>query len=55
MIAPHTVFVQAKTYYEGGIPEESRKEFLAYYLNRAKEWGKEVVVTYKQEDLPKKD
>jgi len=37
----------------GDIPEKSRKEFLAYYLNRAKEWNKEVVVTYKQEDLPR--
>lgn len=37
----------------GDIPEESRKEFLAYYLNKANQWGKEVVVTYKQEDLPR--
>ena len=34
------------------IPEISRKEFLAEYLNAAKEWNKDVVVTYKQEDLP---
>jgi alpha-L-fucosidase len=34
------------------IPEESRKEFLAEYFNAAKEWNKDVVVTYKQEDLP---
>ncbi len=34
------------------IPEESRKEFLAEYFNAAKEWKKDVVVTYKQEDLP---
>jgi alpha-L-fucosidase len=33
------------------IPEETRLEFLAYYLNRADEWGKDVVVTCKQEDL----
>jgi alpha-L-fucosidase len=37
----------------GDIPEESRKEFLAYYFNKAKEWDKEVVVTFKQEDLPR--
>ncbi len=36
----------------GDIPEQTRKEFLAYYLNRADEWGKEVVITFKGEDLP---
>jgi alpha-L-fucosidase len=35
------------------IPDEKRRRFAAYYLNRAVEWGKEVVITYKQEDLPK--
>jgi len=35
------------------IPEVNRKEFLAYYFNKAAEWGKEVVVTYKGEDLPR--
>jgi alpha-L-fucosidase len=34
------------------IPEARRLQFAAYYLNRAAEWGKEVVITYKQEDLP---
>ena len=34
------------------IPEISRKEFLAEYFNAAKDWNKDVVVTYKQEDLP---
>jgi alpha-L-fucosidase len=34
------------------IPEEYQKSFLAYYLNRAKQWQKDVVVTYKQRDLP---
>jgi alpha-L-fucosidase len=34
------------------IPEKSRKEFLAEYFNAAKDWNKDVVVTYKQEDLP---
>ena len=34
------------------IPEAYRKEFCAYYLNAAKEWGKEVVILRKQEDLP---
>ena len=33
------------------IPEELRKEFLAEYFNAAKKWKKDVVVTYKQEDL----
>jgi alpha-L-fucosidase len=34
------------------IPEETRMEFLAYYFNKAREWNKEVVVTFKGEDLP---
>jgi len=33
------------------IQEKYKKEFLAYYFNRAEEWGKEVVVTYKWHDL----
>ncbi len=33
------------------IPEADRLEFLAYYLNSAAEWGKEVVVTNKQDDM----
>lgn len=37
----------------GDIPEEVRREFLAYYLNRAAEGEKEVVITYKGEDLPR--
>ena len=37
----------------GDIPEETQKEFLAYYLNRANKWNKNVVITYKQEDLPR--
>lgn len=37
----------------GDIPEDVRKEFLAYYLNRADEQGKEVVITYKGNDLPR--
>ncbi len=32
--------------------EPYKKEFLAYYYNRAMEWGKEVVVTYKHDHLP---
>ncbi len=36
----------------GDIPEQTRMEFLAYYLNRAAEWGKEVVITFKGDDLP---
>ena len=34
------------------IPEGDQEEFLAYYFNKADEWGKEVVVTFKQQDLP---
>ncbi len=34
------------------IPESYRKKFCAYYLNRAAEWGKQVVIVRKQNDLP---
>jgi alpha-L-fucosidase len=34
------------------IPEEYRQEFCAYYLNKANEWNKEVVIVRKQDDLP---
>ena len=34
------------------IPETYCTAFLAHYLNSAEEWGKEVVVTCKQRDLP---
>jgi len=34
------------------LPQESRARFAAYYFNAAEEWGKEVVTTYKQNDLP---
>jgi len=34
------------------IPEEHRLEFAAYYLNKAEEWDKEVMICHKQEDLP---
>ncbi len=34
------------------IPEKNRQEFAAYYLNAAKQWDKEVMITYKQEDMP---
>lgn len=34
------------------IPEKYRQEMAAYYLNRAGEWGKEVVIVRKQDDLP---
>jgi alpha-L-fucosidase len=33
------------------VQEKYKKEFLAYYFNRAAEWGKEVAVTYKWHDL----
>lgn len=35
------------------IPEKIRMEYLAYYFNKAEQWNKEVVVTYKQQDLPR--
>jgi len=34
------------------IPEKTRFEFAAYYLNQAQKWGREVVITRKQNDLP---
>ncbi len=34
------------------IPESKRQEFCAYYLNRAQEWGKDVVIVRKQDDMP---
>ena len=34
------------------IPDSMRLRFCAYYLNRAHEWGKEVVIVRKQDDLP---
>ena len=36
----------------GHIREEYRKRFMAYYYNKALEHGKEVVVTYKDHDIP---
>ena len=35
------------------IPENKRQEFCAYYLNQAAKWDKDVVITFKQEDIPK--
>lgn len=35
------------------IPEKNRQEFAAYYLNAAEKWDREVVITYKQEDMPR--
>ncbi len=32
--------------------EEYKKSFIAYYYNKAEKWGKEVVLTYKDEHLP---
>jgi alpha-L-fucosidase len=34
-----------------GVHEQYKKELLAYYYNREREWGREVVVTYKWHDL----
>jgi alpha-L-fucosidase len=33
------------------IQDAVRRDFLAHYYNRAAEWGREVVVTYKDQDL----
>ena len=33
------------------VQEHYKQEFLAYYYDKAQEWGKEVVVTYKWHDL----
>ena len=35
------------------IDEDYRRDFLAYYYNRAQSWGREVAVTYKFDDLPR--
>jgi len=32
--------------------EPYKREFLAYYYNKAEDWGKEVVVSYKHDHLP---
>ena len=34
------------------IPEAYRQRFCANYLNKAQDWGKEVVIVRKQDDLP---
>jgi alpha-L-fucosidase len=34
------------------VPTSLKQEFVAYYLNRAAEWGKEVVITNKHRQLP---
>ena len=33
------------------VQEHYKREFLAYYYSQAEKWGKEVVVTYKNQDL----
>ncbi len=35
------------------IPDEYKTSYLAYYFNKADQLGKEVVVTFKQNDLPR--
>ncbi len=35
------------------IPDKYKTEYLAYYFNKANKWDKEVVVTFKQKDLPR--
>ncbi len=34
------------------IPENTRQEFCAYYLNQANKWGEDVAIIRKQNDLP---
>lgn len=34
------------------IPEKQRYEFAAYYLNSAKAWNKDVMMTHKDQDMP---
>ena len=34
------------------LDEEYRKEFVAYYYNKAAEWGKDVVINYKNTSFP---
>jgi len=35
------------------IPDSHKTAYLAYYFNRAHEWKRDVVVVYKQQDLPR--
>ena len=35
------------------IPEQTKMEYLAYYFNKANERSSEVIVTFKQDDLPR--
>ena len=35
------------------IPDQTKMEYLAYYFNKADEWGREVIVTFKGKDLPR--
>jgi len=35
------------------IPDEYKMDYLAYYFNKANQLGKEVIVTFKQTDLPR--
>jgi alpha-L-fucosidase len=46
------LLVEKPGYPSGGVKEKERKEFIAYYYNKAVEWGKEVEVLYKEYDLP---
>jgi len=34
-----------------GVPENYKRDFLAYYYNKEREWGREVAVSYKWHDL----
>jgi len=34
------------------LPQKYRAKYAAYYFNAAEKWGREVVTTYKQNDLP---
>jgi alpha-L-fucosidase len=46
------LLVEKPGFPSGGVKEKERKEFIAYYYNKAAEWGKEVEVLYKEYDLP---
>jgi alpha-L-fucosidase len=36
----------------GDVPEKYRKEMVAYYYNQSVKWSKQVMIAYKQKDLP---
>jgi alpha-L-fucosidase len=46
---PDLIWLDSRMY---TISDIYRRRFLAYYYNKAKDWNKEVVMTYKAEDFP---